>query len=339
MTPRPRISVCIANYNGLGLIDDCIRSVQSQTELAEAIEIIVHDDASTDSSTAYIRDQYPDVRLIESKENVGFCVANNRMASMARGEYLLLLNNDAALFPDALATLLQAAENLARPAILGLPQYDFDTGKLLDIGSLLDPFLNPVPNHDLKRNDVGMVMGACLWIDKSLWEQLGGFPEWFESIGEDLYLCCRARLTGHPVRALGISGYRHRVGRSFGGGKTRQGRLATTFRRRRLSERNKTFVMALVYPAPFLQILLPLHLLLLLLEGSLLSILNRRLAYLTEIYFPVFTSLYRQRQLLKAERYAIMKTLCIARSDFFSSFVPLPYKLQMLLQHGLPKLT
>jgi hypothetical protein len=71
----------------------------------------------------------------------------------------------------------------------------------------------------------------------------------------------------------------------------------------------------------------------------LLSILNRRLAYLTEIYFPVFTSLYRQRQLLKAERYAIMKTLCIARSDFFSSFVPLPYKLQMLLQHGLPKLT
>ena len=42
-----------------------------------------------------------------------------------------------------------------------------------------------------------MVIGACLWIQKGLWEELGGFPEWFGSIAEDMYLCCRARLAGY----------------------------------------------------------------------------------------------------------------------------------------------
>ena len=37
-----------------------------------------------------------------------------------------------------------------------------------------------------------MVIGACLWIPQGLWTELGGFPEWFESIAEDMYLCCRA---------------------------------------------------------------------------------------------------------------------------------------------------
>ncbi|MCZ7654266.1 MAG: hypothetical protein M5R42_08205 [Rhodocyclaceae bacterium] len=80
-----------------------------------------------------------------------------------------------------------------------------------------------MPNRDPRRQDVAMVAGACLWIPKHLWDELGGFPEWFGSIGEDLYLCCMARLAGHPVRAPGTSGYRHGVGASFGGGKVSGG--------------------------------------------------------------------------------------------------------------------
>ena len=74
----------------------------------------MHDDASRDESVEFIRQHYPIVVLIESQENVGFCVANNRMAGRVRGEFLLLLNNDAALWPDALATLLAAARALGR---------------------------------------------------------------------------------------------------------------------------------------------------------------------------------------------------------------------------------
>lgn len=252
---KPVCSVCVANYNGLAMLAACLDSVfASGGRLAggdhrarRCVQRCVGGVRARALSWSGI-DREPGNRRV--------CIANNRMAAVATGDFLLLLNNDAALWPDALVTLLAAARALARPAILGLPQYEWETGALLDIGSLLDPFLNPIPNLDRERGEVAMVMGACLWLPRALWEELGGFPEWLGSIGEDLYLCCRARLAGYPVRAVGRSGYRHRVGRSFGGGKVAAGRLATTLRRRALSERNKTFVMIVCQPALLLAVLL-----------------------------------------------------------------------------------
>lgn len=331
------VSVCIANYNGIDLIDACIASVRAQTG-DFTFEIIVHDDASTDGSAAHIRRLHPDVRFLESSKNAGFCISNNRMAAVAQGEYLLLLNNDATLLPDALATLRAEASRSARPVVLTLPQYDSVSGECLDIGSLLDPFFNTVPNHDPKLGEVAMVAGACLWIPRGLWREAGGFPEWFGSIAEDLYLCCRLRLAGHPVRALGASGYRHRVGHSLGGGKIRDSRLASTFRRRALSERNKTCVMAMTCPAPVVLALLPLHWLLLLIEGAMLAALKMKLAYLSEIYLPVFIAMARNRQLLLRARRDIMAARRIGTMRFFSVFTPVPYKLRMLLKYGLPHL-
>lgn len=331
-------SVCIANYNGMGLIDACIDSVRTQ-DCGFTVEILVHDDDSTDDSAAHIAARHPDVRLIASRENVGFCVANNRMAAAAQGEYLLLLNNDATLFPDALATLQNEAERLQRPAILTLPQYNAETGELLDIGSLLDPFLNAVPNRDPQRADVGLAAGACLWIPKILWQDLGGFPEWFGSIGEDLYLCSRARLEGHPVRALGISGYHHCVGHSFGGGKAQAGRLVTTYRRRALSERNKTYVMAVCYPPSLLIVLLPLHLMLLMFEGAALSLLRRERRLLAEIYLPVPVACWRERKRLRRLRGEVQASRRVGVRRFLATFHFLPHKLVMFFKHGLPRLT
>lgn len=338
MIASPLVSVCIANYNGMAVIDDCIRSVLAQAGCAGEIEIIVHDDASTDASCDHIRQHYPDVRLIDSDRNVGFCVANNRMAAMARGEYLLLLNNDAALFPDAVATLHQAAEKIDGPAILGLPQYDFDTGALLDIGSLLDPFLNPVPNRDPLRGEVGLIMGSCLWLPKALWDELGGFPEWFGSIGEDLYLCCRARLAGYPVMALGASGYRHKVGASFGGGKVRQARLATTRRRRALSERNKSYVMVACLPPPIFQLIFPLHLMALLMEALLLGLAKRNADLSREIYLPVLTSVWREYGSLSGLRRQCQGARRRSLTSWLAVFRLFPYKLEMLCKHGLPEI-
>lgn len=336
-TRRPVISVCIANYNGMEVIKACIASVLAQ-DATQLVEIIVHDDASTDGSAALIRSCYPEIRLIESCDNVGFCIANNRMVAQAQGDYILLLNNDAELLPDALHTLLTAAQGANKSAILSLPQYNAQNGEIIDRGCLLDPFFNPVPNLDPARRNVAMVIGACLWIPRGLWEKLGGFPEWFGSIGEDLYLCCRARLEGHTVQVLATSGYRHWVGVSFGGGKVQNNQLVTTARRRALSERNKTFVMVMACPAPAIQLLLPLHLLLLLAEGGLLAILHGRANYLIEIYLPVFQALYRQRAQLLEARKAIMLQKASRWFDFFTAFHITPYKLRMLLRHGLPHL-
>jgi GT2 family glycosyltransferase len=329
------VSVCIANYNGMDVIDDCIRSVQAQ--LGDiAVEILVHDDVSTDASVSHIQEHYPQAKLIISESNVGFCIANNRMAALAQGQYLLLLNNDAALYPDALQELLAEANNIGKPAILTLPQYDATTGVMVDRGCLLDPFFNPVPNLDPKRTDVAMVIGACLWVPKTLWEELEGFPEWFGSIAEDMYLCCRARLSGYAVRALSVSGYRHWQGRSFGGGKVVGDRLRTTFRRRALSERNKTFVMLATCPTLWLLMLLPVHLTILVLEGLALVCAKRSVSVGREIYLACLLSLWQFRHQVCVLRRAVQARSRVNPLNFAAVFQVMPYKLQMLMRHGLP---
>ena len=333
----PLISICIANYNGMGVIDDCIRSVLDQKG-GLAVEILVHDDASSDGSGAYIRDQYPLVRLIVSDTNVGFCVANNRMADHAKGQYLLLLNNDAALYPDALETLLTEANRINQPAILSLPQYDAQSGVLVDRGCLLDPFFNPVPNLDPNRSDVAMVIGACLWIPKNMWEELGGFPEQFGSVAEDMYVCCRARLAGYAVRVFVASGYWHWQGVSFGGNKPKNGRLDSTFRRRFLSERNKLQVMVLMTSASRLIWLLPLHLLLSLAEALVMCSASFRWDYLQRVYWPAWCEVWQARVRAVRERQYIQRARRVTTAEFTQTFTVLPRKLQLLWKYGLPRL-
>lgn len=337
MIQQSVVSVCIANYNGMAVIDDCIRSVLVQQGGVD-VEILVHDDASSDGSFGHVREKYPHVKLIESSKNVGFCIANNRMAAASRGQYILLLNNDAVLYPDALETLLLEAHQFNGPAILSLPQYDARSGELIDRGCLLDPFFNPVPNLDLQRRDVAMVIGACLWIPRDMWCELGGFPERFESIAEDMYLCCRARLAGYAVRVLPTSGYRHWQGNSFGGNRLVNDRLVTTFRRRAFSERNKTFVMVLSYPAPIFQAVFPLHVISLIAEGLILAAISRDCKIFFTVYYSVVQAVWSQRKWLKVSRHMVQTQRRVDTLKFISVFKWVPQKWRMLLKYGIPKI-
>ncbi len=260
------------------------------------------------------------------------------MAAQARGKFILLLNNDAELHQNALSTLYNYSEKEKVYGIIGLPQYNKQTGELIDIGSLLDPFLNPIPNLDKLRSNVAMVIGACMWFPKQLWDELGGFPEWFESIAEDLYLCCLARLKGYPVIALPDSGFDHYVGGSFGGGKVVHSGLRTTYRRRALSERNKSYVMILCCPGPLAHILIPLHLLLLTMEGIMLSVVKRDQRIWSDIYESCLQTIWtRRRELSKLRRKIQSKRTASSRS-FYSTYIIVPYKLTMLIRYGLPTL-
>jgi GT2 family glycosyltransferase len=334
---RPDCSVCIANYNGVGLLPDCLDSVLAQ-QGDLSIEIIVHDDASTDDSLALLQDRYPQVEVLASTQNVGFSIGNNRMAAHARGEYILLLNNDAALYPDALSTLLHTARSQKLPSIQTLPQYDWISGDLVDRGCLLDPFYNPVPNLDPERRDVAMVIGACLFIPRNLWLNLNGFPEWLESIGEDLYLCCLARLRGVSVQVNAESGYRHRQGASFGGNRVTTGKLHTNFRRRRLSERNKTFALFVLTPSAAVWPLLAVHLSTLLVEGLVLSMLRSTTRIWLIIYWPAIAAPILNWATLRARRTEMQRTRRTGWWRYMSTTCFWPRKLQLLKKHGLPRI-
>ena len=331
-----RISVCIANFNGAEVIEACLDSVLSQVVDSD-IEVLLHDDASTDNSVQRITDNYPQVKFIISNQNVGFCTANNRMVEQASGDYLLLLNNDARLDEGALSALLEGSVQYPG-AILTLPQYEAGSGQLVDCGMSIDLFANASMCQSVVEQPVAMVMGACLWLPRELWDRCRGMPQHFGSMAEDMYLCNCARLMGREVVALGRSGYHHHVGLSFGGGKVINSGLATTVKRRQLSERNRTYVMAMTFPAPAVCLLLPLHVLMLLLEGIALSVIKWDKSLLRSIYWHAVTSCFAQRTYLWQSRCELQSQRVISNREFFSRYRFIPHKLIMLLRHGLPRL-
>jgi GT2 family glycosyltransferase len=331
----PVISVCIANYNGESIIADCIESVLQQVN-APNFEILVHDDASTDESLRVL-DSFESIRVIKSSENVGFCISNNRMAAEARGKFILLLNNDAQLFEDALAVLFDESREYADKAVLGLPQYDAATRKLVDFGLKLDYFCSSVPHRSPAEKEIAMVIGACIWVPTELWRRIGGFPEWFETNAEDVYLCCYARLLGYKIYVPNKSGFLHMIGYSLGGGKSKDNKLKISTRRRYFSERNRLFVQWLFYPVWLLPITTAVNLAALTVEAIVLSIVNRKISLIWNIYlksqFDAFSAIGTVRRV----RRVAMASREISFSRFFSTFTLIPQKARLLLSSGLPK--
>src|SRR5215204_4549702 len=103
-TDPPLVSAIIVSYNTAGLLRKCLRSLVTAGD-GLIDEIIVVDNASSDGSVQMVAAEVPSVRLRENRENVGFGRANNQAVALATGRYLLLLNSDAVLHTDAVATL------------------------------------------------------------------------------------------------------------------------------------------------------------------------------------------------------------------------------------------
>ena len=87
-----KASVVVPNYNGRKFLEKCLRSLENQS--VSEFETILVDDGSTDGSAAYVREQFPWVRILELPENGGFCRAVNRGIQVSETPYVILLNND-----------------------------------------------------------------------------------------------------------------------------------------------------------------------------------------------------------------------------------------------------
>ncbi|MGZ3814154.1 MAG: glycosyltransferase family 2 protein, partial [Mucilaginibacter sp.] len=276
--------------------------------------------------------------IISSTKNVGFCISNNRMVEYSQGEFLLLLNNDAVLRPGSLNAFFKRANQQNLQGIIGLPQYNLSNKELVDRGYSLDIFMNPVPIIDNNFENIKFVTGACLWLPKELWNKIGGFPSWFESVAEDTYLCCCARLLGYPVEILPEPGFDHWIGHNLGGGKVEDKKLSTSFTRRRLSERNKTFNMLICIPLCPLAIIFPLHLMILTIEGIILSTIKCDFKIWNKIYSGILFSILKHRKELYRQRKLIMSQRKASLKEYFSGTKIIPRKLIMLLKYGLPKI-
>ncbi len=331
----PLISVCIANYNGAEVLLPCVESVLGQ-ECSVPVEIIVHDDASSDGSADLLVHAYPDVRLIRSDINVGFCIGNNRMVQAAAGKYILFLNNDALLRRDALQAMYDTAVS-GFDGILSVPQYQAGTGRLLDHGCRMDWMLMPIPITTSGACAPVTVMGSCLWIPKRLWERIGGFPEWIGSIGEDTFLCLGAWQAGSAVRVVGDTGYDHIVGLSFGGGKVAEGKLRTTTRRRFLSERNRLCVLAVFCPTPLLPLAVGLQVGELFAEGVIVSLVKRDMRFLREVSLAAIVSAWDLHGVVANERRRMRRLFGAFSLRRWLGLVSIvPQKLRAVWRYGIP---
>jgi GT2 family glycosyltransferase len=182
-------------------------------------QVIVVDNGSTDGSVDMICSRFPDVELIDARENLGFARGVNLAATRANAEFLLLLNPDTVVLDRALERLVSFARShpghglyggrtvkrdgsLERSSCWGLPTVWSMTCFSLCLTTLF-PYsrwlnLEAIPdwNRDTDR-EVGIVTGCLLLIPQDVWRELGGFDQRYFMYGEDADLAYRARRLGY----------------------------------------------------------------------------------------------------------------------------------------------
>ncbi len=198
------LSIIIVTYNSAHEIGACLDSVRREGgELA--LEVMVVDNASRDVTVELIRRDYPWVTLIANTHNAGFPGANNQAIALATGRYLVLLNPDTIVLPNALHALVRFMDAETRCGVCGPVQED-EQGvvypdlrditlmrMLVEASGLQGLFPRNLPAH---RQEA--VSGACLVMRQALVAQLGVLDEalfWCE----DVEYCRRIRDAGLQV--------------------------------------------------------------------------------------------------------------------------------------------
>ena len=103
-----KVTIIIPNYNGKHFMEPCLQSLANQT--CSEFQILVVDNASSDGSIEYMRENYPDIELISLNQNYGFSAAVNVGIRHSTTPYVLLLNNDTTVAPEFVDEMIKAIE-------------------------------------------------------------------------------------------------------------------------------------------------------------------------------------------------------------------------------------
>ncbi len=222
-----KLSVIILNYNVQYFLEQCIKSVQRATKNIDA-EIIVVDNNSSDNSCKLVKSNFPDVTLLENKKNVGFSKANNQAVAVANGEYICILNPDTAVSENtfleclnfivdkkdigALGTfLLDGTGNFLPESKRNLPTPSISLLKLLGFGK---KYYATKVSEKSKGDQVPVLVGAFMFLKKSIYNEVGGFDEDYFMYGEDIDFSYKIEKAGYKNYYIGTTSVLHYKGES-----------------------------------------------------------------------------------------------------------------------------
>lgn len=219
----PLVSVLVLNWNGAAVLPRCLEALQAQS--FRDFEVLVLDNASTDGSIEEVEWRWPGFRLVRFEGNLGFSLANNRGARLARGRWLAFLNNDAFPRPDWLERLVEAS--LAWPEVACFASclvYAGDSARVQSAGDVcnISGFAwsrgngFPIAPEYRQVAEVFSPCGAAAMYSRQVFFDLGGFNENFTSHLEDVDLGFRLRLAGRCCLYIPTALVEHVVSASYG---------------------------------------------------------------------------------------------------------------------------
>jgi GT2 family glycosyltransferase len=213
----PRLTILVATFNSANDIERCLIALSEPKPRVEH-EVVVVDNASSDRTTAIVRERFTSVRVIDAPRNIGFAAANNLGIRNTESELLLLLNPDTSVKPGAVDALVDTLD--ARPDIAACgPRLVDGTGRAeLSFGGMMGPFNElrqkllvgghasrlPVVSNLVewltrRPAEHDWISGACLCVRRADAEAVGLLDERYFLYGEDVDFCAALREYGRSI--------------------------------------------------------------------------------------------------------------------------------------------
>jgi GT2 family glycosyltransferase len=228
-----KLCISVISYNSLSFLKECLDSLLSYPPDKE-YEIVVVDNASSDGSPEFIKNSYPQIKLIINNVNIGFAAANNQAIKSSKSEYVLLINSDCQVYKDSLNKLIEFMDSARNTGIIGPKIINSDGSiqfscrkfpSMLDAGfhSILtnimpnNPFSRKYKLVDINRDnpfEVDWVSGSCMLIRRDALDDAGLMDEHYFMYVEDVDICYQMWKKNWKVFYFPYSDILHHIGGS-----------------------------------------------------------------------------------------------------------------------------
>lgn len=253
----PLVSVIVLNYDGIGVLLNCLRSIFSSDY--SNLQVVVVDNGSTDGSADASKREFPETILVKNGRNLGYGMGNNIGIREARGEYVVLLNNDVFVTKGWLRALLEACSRHVEGGFFQPKILLADRGRIINsAGNMIHlagfGLCRGIGEHDRGQYDqetrIGFGSGACLLARRKALEEVGLLDPVYFAFNEDTDWGWRAALCGWGSIYVPSSVVYHKLGYSWG--------VSLSRRKFYFLERNRVLTILKNYSSRSLTILLPL---------------------------------------------------------------------------------